>query len=87
MRSGNPTLRESTFQDLDAFSETGMNWLEGAAAAPLLWQWRWGEPWAEAHGCDPVEKTTNGHARSRTSSSAPRALCWWAGFAGQAGGG
>ncbi len=32
MRSGNPTLNESTFQDLGAFSETGMNWVDGAAA-------------------------------------------------------
>jgi uncharacterized YccA/Bax inhibitor family protein len=32
MRSGNPTLKETTFQDLGAFSETGMNWVDGASA-------------------------------------------------------
>ena len=32
MRSGNPTLKETTFQDLGAFSEIGMNWVNGASA-------------------------------------------------------
>lgn len=32
MRSGNPTLNERTFQDLDTYSQTGMNWVDGAGA-------------------------------------------------------
>jgi uncharacterized YccA/Bax inhibitor family protein len=32
MRSGNPALNENTFQDLGAYSETGVNWVGGTAA-------------------------------------------------------